>query len=233
MCDNTAYQEKTYVATKQIGLWDLKKYSERIKKEKNKDYIWPGILPEDKKNNLPYKTSENELLCTLKPGANITLHKVLYDAKQTSRPGRFQCMEVSFNDKRGFAWTIYEGKTSIVPKPDKDRDHVFKIISNKSKRNWVEMEIFHDISIDERFDKIYKLWSTDDKGRAYSQQVNFSDESLVAVDGQNVRVTFTDVLPNEKYSCSINLGSNDTAQPNKEIIFFHDMKITKKMLKNL
>ena len=228
-------KDKEFVITIETGLWDNDKYLKRIEKEKKHAYKWPGELPSDKKQYLPWKTRGDESLARLKPGTEIKVHEVLYDASMCSRPGRFQCLDVTATvngqKKRGFVWTIYEGTTHMTPKTiNKDNDYTFTILKPDPKQNWISIELEHDFDLPESWDDTCVLFTTKDKGEKYKQEVSFLDATRAEIDGKKVTITFTDLIPNKKYSCNINLGNNAPEFSKGFIQCFNDFKISKDMI---
>lgn len=87
----------------------------------------------------------------------------------------------------------------------------------------IKVETYYDFDLLESWDDVCTLWTIDDNGSSYSQDVSLMDASRVKRKIKNLTILFEDVIPYKKYSCVIDQGEG------KSITLFQHYLITPEM----
>lgn len=73
----------------------------------------------------------------------------------------------------------------------------------------VLVRIAYDPQRPEAWDDRLRLFSTDDEGGTYDQEVDLASEAQTQRDDQDLLVLFRDVVPDREYSCFLDLGGQE------------------------
>ncbi len=84
----------------------------------------------------------------------------------------------------------------------------------------IELEIYYHDDIPADWADKCKMWTVNDDGGIYTQEVTLNDTSKVTVQDNCIKVKFEDVLVGEIYACVIDQGQD------KSIVVFQQLRVT-------